>query len=92
MAYEKISILKDGRMWYQYSMDELDDDYQMDELDDDYHFSFSTLAEVGAPYQQAFRNIIAQAGFIVEYNREIVKAPWVADYVVSNSNKNINWP
>lgn len=45
-------------------------------------FEFNTLAEVGQPFQPAFREIIKQRGLIVEFGRELDERSWVADFVV----------
>lgn len=45
-------------------------------------FDFNTLAEVGEPYQQWFRNEILRRGWSVAYGYDLPTAPWVADMVV----------
>lgn len=48
----------------------------------DLGFEFHTLAEVGEPYQQWFRDEIALRGYVVDYGVDLPTAPWVADLVV----------
>ncbi len=44
-------------------------------------FCFHTLAEVGAPYQQWFRDEIKLLGWTVEFGCDIDVSPYVADFV-----------
>lgn len=46
-------------------------------------FNFHTLAEVGEPYQQWFRDEIARRGWKVELGRTLEERPYVADFVIS---------
>lgn len=67
-----LTVLKDGMLRYCYSVNR------------DIGFDFNTLAEVGAPYQAAFRSMIAQRGLKVEFGRDIDVKPWVADFVIKD--------
>ena len=47
--------------------------------DDEIVFKFSTLAEVGDPYQCWFKDQIKREGMIIAYGVELGHHPWVAD-------------
>lgn len=72
MANERLTRLKGGMLRYHYSIDR----------SGDIAFDFHTLAEVGAPYQQWFKDAIAARGWAVEFGRDLDDTPWVADFVV----------
>lgn len=67
---DKLSIKTGGMLQYSYRAGGCVD------------FKFNSLCEVGAPYQQFFRDEIARRGLLVEFNRDTEEKPWVADYVV----------
>jgi len=62
--------VKNGYMEYTYSLDE-----NNDEVD----FKFSTLAEVGEPYQPWFKDQIKRRGMVIAYGANLIHYPWVAD-------------
>lgn len=70
MSRERLTHLKGGMLRYRY------------DCGPDLGFDFNTLAEVGAPYQQWFRDEINRQGWIVEFGRNIDYTPWVADFVI----------
>lgn len=49
----------------------------------DIGFKFNTLAEVGAPYQQWFRDEIAKRGWVVEFGRNLDEPPYVGDFLLA---------
>lgn len=69
MSRERLTIQKGGMLRYRYRAGGCMD------------FDFHLLCEVGEPYQQWFREEIAERGLKVE-TRELDCYPWVADFVV----------
>lgn len=72
MALEKLTKQKGGMLRYRYALDG----------SGEVAFDFHTLAEVGEPYQQWFRDEIARQGWQVEFGRDLEEKPYVADFVV----------
>lgn len=65
--------VKNGYMEYAYSLDEGNDVAD---------FKFSTLSEVGDPYQRWFRDQIRRSGMIIAHGVELDNYPWVADKLI----------
>lgn len=75
MSHEKLTKLDGGMLRYQYALGE----------DQEVTFDFSTLAEVGEPFQQWFKDEIRTRGWIVEFGRDLDEKPYVADFVVDET-------
>lgn len=75
MAQENLCRLESGMLRYRYSLDD----------SGEVSFDFNTLAEVGEPFQQWFRDEIVRRGWTAEFGRSIEGRPWVADFVVSTT-------
>lgn len=66
----KLTVIKGGMLKYRY------------DVPGGMSFAFNSLCEVGAPYQQGFRDEIARLGLNVEYGRFLEEKPWVADFMI----------
>lgn len=73
MANEKLTRLAGDILRYRYALDGTGE----------IAFDFNTLAEVGAPYQQWFKDEILRRGWTVDYGRDLDEKPYVADVLVS---------
>lgn len=72
MANEQLTKLKGGMLRYRYAIDD----------SGEVAFDFNTLAEVGEPYQQWFKEEIQRRGWTVEFGRDLEEKPYVADFVI----------
>lgn len=69
MSRESLTVGKGGILHYRYH------------CTPECGFRFTLLSEVGAPYQQWFRDEIARRGLQVEYGVSLLTYPWCADRV-----------
>lgn len=72
MANEQLTKLKGGMLRYRYAIDD----------SGEVAFDFNTLAEVGEPYQQWFKEEIQRRGWTIEFGRDLEEKPYVADFVI----------
>lgn len=48
-------------------------------------FCFHSLCEVGEPYQEDFKLLLGRLGRSIEFDRQLVQAPWVADFALKGA-------